>query len=135
MPITLHSGGCLCGGVRYVVNGPLRDVVVCHCSRCRQTHGHVAAYTACAAKDLELIDEATLRWYEADGRARGFCTACGASLFWQAIERSTVSIAAGTLDEPTGLKTVAQIYTGEPGDYYTDLGEGTIHPEGLPDPL
>ncbi|MBK5117662.1 MAG: GFA family protein, partial [Thermoleophilia bacterium] len=30
----------------------------------------------------------------------------------------TISIAAGSLDEPTGLKTVNQIYTEDAGDYY-----------------
>ncbi len=130
--VSLHSGGCLCGRVRYVVNGPLRDVVVCHCSRCRRTHGHVAAYSACAAKDLEVVDDATLQWYHADGRARGFCNHCGASIFWQAVDSPAVSIAAGTLDPPTGLKTIAQIHTEEPGDYYTQLGEGDAHPGGLP---
>jgi hypothetical protein len=127
-----HRGGCLCGGVRYDVTGPLRDVVVCHCSRCRRTHGHVAAYAACAASDLGLLEERTLRWYEADGRARGFCADCGASIFWREAERETISIAAGTLYEPTGLRTVAQIYTAEPGDYYELLGEGHRYPAGLP---
>jgi hypothetical protein len=114
------------------VTGPLRDVVVCHCSRCRRTHGHVAAYAACAASDLGLLEERTLRWYEADGRARGFCADCGASIFWREAERETISIAAGTLYEPTGLRTVAQIYTAEPGDYYELLGEGHRYPAGLP---
>ena len=45
MPAT---GGCLWGAARYEVRGPLRDVVICHCSRCLRTHGHVAAYAACA---------------------------------------------------------------------------------------
>ena len=133
MAVKLHSGECLCGGVRYVVNGELRDVVVCHCSRCRRTHGHVAAYTACAAKDLDVVADTTLVWYQSDGRVRGFCNRCGASLFWQAFDRPTISIAAGTLDEPTGLRTIAQIHTDDPGDYYSDLGEGEIHPGGLPD--
>lgn len=132
MPVKLHSGGCLCGGVRYVVSGPLRDVVVCHCSRCRQTHGHVAAYAACAAKDLEIVADTTLQWYQADGRARGFCNNCGASIFWQAFDRPTISIAAGTLDPPTGLTTIAQIHTADPGDYYADLGEGEVYSDGLP---
>jgi len=39
-------------------------------------------------------------------------------LFWDAPDRETISIAAGTLDEPTGLRTVAQIYTSSAGDYY-----------------
>jgi hypothetical protein len=113
------------------VTGELRDVEVCHCSRCRRTHGHVGAYTACAASDLALVSEETLRWYESDGRARGFCSRCGASVFWRADGRDTVSITAGTLDEPTGLRTIAQIYTDSRGDYYSELGEGEVFSGGL----
>ena len=40
------TGGCLCGAVRYEVDRPLRDVVLCHCAMCRKAHGHIAAYTA-----------------------------------------------------------------------------------------
>ncbi|MHB1837944.1 MAG: GFA family protein, partial [Solirubrobacteraceae bacterium] len=121
-----HHGGCLCGGVRYTVRGPLRDVVICHCGRCRRTHGHAAAYSACAADDLDLGEARTLRWYEADDRSRGFCGECGASLFWRAAGRDTISISAGTLDPPTGLRTVAQIYTDDRGDYY-ELAPGGRH--------
>jgi hypothetical protein len=126
------SGGCLCGGVRYEVNGPLRDVVVCHCSRCRRTHGHAAAYAACERSALVLRSSDPLRWYEADGRARGFCSVCGASLFWSAAGRDTISVAAGTLDQPTGLRTVAHIFTRERADYYEVDGPGDRHPAGLP---
>ena len=126
-------GGCLCGAVRYEVRGPLRDVVLCHCSHCRRTHGHMAAYAACARADLAVGDPAALRWYADGDRERGFCPGCGASVFWRAAGRATVSIAAGTLDEPTGLRTVAQIFTGSRGDYYAlaDAGEPFAGP--LPD--
>jgi hypothetical protein len=56
---------------------------------------------------------------ESSSRARrGFCVLCGSSLFWDAPDRETISIAAGTLDEPTGLRTTAQIYAESHGDYY-----------------
>jgi hypothetical protein len=112
------SGGCLCGAVRYEVIGRLRDVVNCHCGRCRRTHGHVGAYTEAASSDLVLLQARGLAWYVADGRERGFCRECGASLFWRRTGGASTSIAAGTLDEPTGLRTVAHIYVGSKGDYY-----------------
>jgi hypothetical protein len=127
-----HEGGCLCGAVRYRVDGPLRDVVVCHCSRCRRAQGHVAAYSDCATADLTVADDTALRWYVADERRRGFCSGCGASLFWQrADEPETTAVAAGTLDPPTGLRTVAQIFTATPGDYYQSAGEGQPFERGL----
>jgi hypothetical protein len=128
-----HGGGCLCGAVRYWIDGPLRDVVVCHCSRCRRAQGHVAAYSDCATTDLSVEDETPLRWYVADERRRGFCSVCGASLFWQRDdEPETTAVAAGTLDPPTGLRTVAHIFTATPGDYYESAGEGERFGHGLP---
>jgi hypothetical protein len=126
------TGGCLCGAVRYEVGGPLRDVVVCHCSHCRRTHGHVAAYAACRAPDLRLVADDGLRWYEDGDRRRGFCGRCGASLFWRAPDRDTISVAAGTLDPPTGLRTVAQIFVADAGDYYDLPAEGERHAGPLP---
>ena len=49
-----QEGGCLCGAVRYRVDGPLRPVTVCHCGQCRRTHGHAAAYTAAPKAALTL---------------------------------------------------------------------------------
>ena len=56
------DGQGLARAVRYAVAGPLRDVVVCHCSRCLRTHGHAAAYTACARSDLALVDAIATVW-------------------------------------------------------------------------
>jgi hypothetical protein len=126
------AGGCLCGGVRYEVRGPLRDVVLCHCSRCRRAHGHVAAYAACRSADLRLVEDGTLRWYADGDRRRGFCTGCGASLFWGAPGRDTTSLAAGSIEPPTGLRTIAQIFVADAGDYYEPCGPGERHDAALP---
>lgn len=113
------AGGCLCGAVRYAVRGPLRDVVVCHCEMCRKAHGHIGAYTAARKDDLSLVEARGLRWYASSSMARrGFCAECGGTLFWEGSGRDTISIAAGTLDGRTGLKTVLQIHMDSAGDYY-----------------
>ena len=115
-----HSGGCLCAGVQYVVTGPLRDVVNCHCGQCRRTHGHFAGYTEAPLSDFKLNSSDSLKWYQSSPQARrGFCSICGASLFWVPEGGDHVWIAAGTLDPPTGLRTVAHTYVADAGDYYT----------------
>ena len=60
----MATGRCLCGAVRYQVDGPLRDVLICHCEECRRWHGHVSACTAARREDLVLIESDGLRWID-----------------------------------------------------------------------
>ena len=118
------SGGCLCGGVRYRVNGRLDDIGACHCSQCRKTTGHYFAATACERSALTLEADVTLAWYPSSpGARRGFCSRCGSSLFWERIGEDRIDILAGTLDQPTGLKMTDHIYVGDKGDYY-EISDG-----------
>lgn len=116
------AGGCLCGGVRYRITGPMRDVIDCHCERCRRTSGHHLAATRARIEDIHLVAAETLRWfspYDDPAVRYGFCRTCGASLFWQAEGLDTWSVSAGTLDSPTGLRTVAAWFVAEASDYVT----------------
>jgi hypothetical protein len=115
----VRRGRCDCQGVRYEVSGALRDVINCHCSRCRRFSGHHMAATSVAAEQLRLLGSETLMWYEpADGVAYGFCSRCGSSLFWKAAAKPTISITAGSLDQPTGLRTTSAWWVTEAGDYH-----------------
>lgn len=116
---TEHKGRCECGSVQYTVAGLLRDVVNCHCKQCQRTHGHFAAYTATETRNITFVNEHGLKWYTSSDHARrGFCQKCGASLFWQPLDKDYTCIAAGTLDTPTGLVTVRHIFIADAGDYY-----------------
>jgi hypothetical protein len=118
----MATGGCLCGSVRYEVRGPLRDVMICHCVECRRWHGHFSAFSAAQREDLVLLKADALRWTtspDSDAQARrGFCGECGSSLFWDPPRRELISIAAGTLDAPTGLRSAAHWFVSQAGDYY-----------------
>jgi hypothetical protein len=86
---------------------------------CRRASGHFAAATACAPEHLRLLCAETLRWYRSSATARrGFCAICGSQLFWEPGHGSHISIWAGTLDAPTGLKAAEHIFVAEKGDYY-----------------
>lgn len=119
-PSLRHSGGCLCGGVRYELEGPVRAVVACHCSQCRRTSGHFVAATRAPSKNLHLIASGTLTWFRSsEGAERGFCRRCGANLFWRPVDGTTTSIMAGTLDVPTHLKIQRHIFVADKSDYYS----------------
>lgn len=113
------TGGCLCGGVRYEVRGDLSDVTLCHCGQCRRTHGHIGAYTNTPETALRLTEAGGLRWFQSSKIARrGFCGECGASLFYDPVGKSYIAIAAGSLDQPTGLKCDCHLLTADAADYY-----------------
>lgn len=114
-----HTGGCLCGAVRYRLSAPLRPVVACHCSQCRRTSGNFVAATAVAREGFDLTRSDGLTWFRSSPRARrGFCGTCGSNLFWDAQARPTITIMAGTIDGDTGLATAAHICVADKGDYY-----------------
>ncbi len=114
-----HTGGCLCGAVRYEARGPLADVTACHCGQCRRQSGHLYATTRVARQDLTLIEDRGLKWYRASETARrGFCGECGSTVLWQPATKERVAILAGSLDAPTGLKLARHIFVADKGDYY-----------------
>jgi hypothetical protein len=114
-----HTGGCQCGAVRYRVEGSMRDVIACHCGQCLRWHGHSPGYSAARWTQVDLQGAQNIKWLaSSESVRRGFCRTCGSSLFWEPKGKGTVSINAGTLDAPTGLKTVRQIFVADKGDYY-----------------
>lgn len=120
-----HRGSCLCGGITYEVDGPLRNVIACHCTQCRKQTGNFMTATSAERNDLKVVDAGRLRWYRSSAQAeRGFCNDCGSILFWRADGRADISITAGTLDGATGLVTEGHIYCADKGDYYAIPADG-----------
>ncbi len=113
------TGGCLCGGVSYLIKGKIRNVVNCFCTQCQKSGGNFVAATRVAKSDLNITKDATLKWFTSSpGVQRGFCQQCGGNLFWDNTQRSEISVMAGTIDQPTGLKTTLNIYTSDASDFH-----------------
>ena len=110
---------CLCGNISFKTTGYHRDVQNCHCVQCLKTHGHHAAYSKVEEKDLKFLSKKSLKWFNSSKRAkRGFCSNCGASIFFKVIGTNSVCIAAGIFNNPTKLKTSIEIFTKGKSDYY-----------------
>ena len=113
------TGGCLCGAVRYEVRGPLRDIVNCHCSMCQRQHGNFGPHSKARKENITVTKSDGLEWFKtSDIARRGFCRVCGSSLFWEPFNLDGTGIVAGSLDAPTGLKTIGHIFVGEKSDFY-----------------
>ncbi len=125
---TRREGGCLCGAVRYEIRGELRQVIACHCRQCQKSHGNFAAYTKVPLEGFTLTAQEGLKWYRSSETARrGFCRHCGSSLFWERLDvgdlSGDLSVAAGSIDPPSGLVTICHIFTADKGDYY-EIADG-----------
>ena len=116
----MKTGSCLCGGVTYELDEPLRDSVACHCSQCRKTSGHYWSATQVPNARFRITRDETLQWYRSSQDARrGFCNRCGASLFWQQDRQAATSVGSGTIDGATGIGTARHIFVDDRGDYYS----------------
>ena len=114
-----RTGGCLCGAVSYRIDGPVRDIVACHCGQCRKTTGHYLPAASVNRRHFSMTEDRGLKWYRAsDFAGRGFCGECGSTLYWLGDDAAHISIAAGTLDDATGLNLQGHIFTATKGAYY-----------------
>jgi hypothetical protein len=119
-----HQGSCLCGVVTFTVTGELPPPDGCHCRECRKQSGHYFVSTDVPKSALTVHGADKITWYQSSEKVRrGFCSVCGASLFWDPIFRDFLGIALGAFDTPTRTHLKMHIFVAEKGDYY-ELTDG-----------
>lgn len=111
-----RSGGCLCGAVRYRVDGEPLATAVCHCRHCqRQTGSAFSVMIAVRANGLSSNGEILtyMDRGESGGEvARDFCGTCGSPLFSRVLATpGVIYIKAGTLDGTDRLVPNIHVWT------------------------
>lgn len=115
----MHKGSCLCGAVRFTVEGGLKPPDACHCTICRKVSGHYFAGTDVPRTAVTIEGGENVTWYRSSEKVRrGFCSTCGSSLFFDPIYRDWIGIAMGAFDGPTGTHLALHIFVADKGDYY-----------------
>lgn len=113
------TGSCFCKTVKYEVKGPLRDVVNCHCNQCTKLNGNYGPHSKAHKVNITVTNKEKVTWFKISNNARrGFCSKCGSGLFWEQYQQDAIGIIAGSLDQPTRLKTIAHIFVKEKPDFY-----------------
>ena len=130
----MHEGSCLCGRVRFEVEGDLPGPDACHCGNCRKHSGHYFVSTDVPRAALTVHGEENVRWFRSSDKARrGFCSVCGSSLFWDPIGRDWTGVAMVAFAKPNGTRIAFHVYTAEKGDYY-DIADGVEQFAQVPPP-
>ena len=118
----MHQGSCLCRAVTFEVAGPLPPPDACHCTRCRKHSGHFFTSTDVPRAALTVHGAEHLTWFASSEKVRrGFCATCGASLFFDPLDRSKhewIGVAMGAFDGPTQTQLAVHVFVGDKGDYY-----------------
>ena len=126
----MHAGSCLCGAVRFEVEGNLPPPDACHCTMCRKHSGHYFASTDVPRNRLTVHGEDKVSWYQSSEKVRrGFCATCGSSLFFDPPHRDWIGVAMGAFDTPTQTRLHIHIFVAYKGDYY-DIADGLPQHEG-----
>jgi len=133
----MHAGGCLCGAVRYVIDGALAPVQLCYCGQCRKAQGSAFAANIpveSASFRLTAGRDQLAEYRASPGKRRVFCSVCGSPIFSQRDDASaSLRLRAGTLDEPVDLAIAYHFMVGSKARWWTISGDLPQHDELPPD--
>ena len=120
-PINVR-GSCLCGAVRYEIDGPVGRPENCHCGMCRKAHG--AAFSTNAVVPTEALrviaGAQMLAEYESSPhRRKCFCRRCGSQLFIRRLNRPELTVVTlGTLDDDPGVRPIRHVFVGSKAPWH-----------------
>jgi hypothetical protein len=107
-------GSCLCGAVRYEIDGALEAIHHCHCSLCRKAHGAAfSSYAAAPAASFRFTsgEDRVRRYRSSEPVERAFCGECGSNLTFRFSGLANrVWVAAGSFDGDPGVRADAHMF-------------------------
>lgn len=126
--MTKRTGKCLCGAVRYEIEPVKDEAGACHCKSCQAWSGGVYMAIHVAAGNIAIEGEDKLAVYtSSDWAERAFCSKCGSSMFYRMTMPGPMQgdchVAAGTLDDWSGLGFEGEIFIDRKPDAYALAGD------------
>lgn len=120
-----YEGGCSCGDLRVIANGPPKSVGICHCMECRKHHGAVFYAAAAFPQAAVEITGAATSYKE-----RYFCPRCGSSVF--ARSDGEVELHLGALDAPNRLTPTYELWTSRREAWLPPFAQMDSYPKDRP---
>ncbi len=134
-PRRTHFGSCLCGAVRFEVEGDFQRFYLCHCGYCRKDTGsaHAANLFASGATLTWITgrDQVTSFTLPSTRHKKCFCSMCGSALPSMQLEGALLVVPAGSLDSDVTLKPDAHIFWSSKAHWEKGFGAISVM-EGSP---
>jgi hypothetical protein len=110
-----HSGGCLCGAIRFRTTANPLGVVYCHCQSCRRHTGSAVATFAGFAEEAVSFTQGVPAVFESSPDVwRSFCGRCGSPISYRAARYpGEVHFYIGVMDHPEQYVPQTHVYYGE----------------------
>lgn len=109
-----YVGGCLCGAVRFRIEGEPKWVGTCHCSRCRRAHGAGAvAWVGVETPRFAITQgvDVLSRFASSEQATRSFCSRCGSPMLFESTRwPGEMHVALGLVDPGHGLKPAVNAF-------------------------
>jgi hypothetical protein len=111
----VHTGGCLCGALRYEADGYPSLAGHCYCADCRKASGSgFIPFMGFASRAVRFSRQPRqFRSKAANGgdAVRNFCPVCGGLVFGGEIGKTdSFTIYAGSLDDPSQFRPTVAIF-------------------------
>lgn len=105
--MSVHTGGCQCGAVRFRIEGTLGTSSICHCRMCQKAFGNLfAPLVSVGNSKLNWTKSEPSKFQSSNHVARGFCERCGTPLTYEAPDG--IAIALGAFDQPQNFPPTIQ---------------------------
>jgi len=110
----MRQGGCLCGAVRYRVEGEPLSNGICHCRTCRRTASAPALpFAAFPVGALAFTQGEPLEFRSSPSATRGFCGRCGSPLTYRNdAEPDSIDVMTCSLDDAGALAPSFHVWVG-----------------------
>ena len=133
----MAKGRCLCGALRYELDGPFSAMMHCHCSMCRKHHGAgFATFVVAPIAGFRFTsgEDRLVRYRSSPNGVRSFCSVCGSAGPTPMPALGVTAAPAASLEGELGIKPQSHIFVGSKAPWYeiTDgLPQHEAYPPGL----
>lgn len=121
-----YFGSCLCGSVKFEVQGGFDSFYLCHCQHCQKGSGsaHAANLFSQSAKLIWLAGSDSVTTFTLVGtrHKKSFCKVCGSALP-STHDSGLLVIPAGCLDTEVSMSPTAHIFTSSKAVWDKELDE------------